>query len=75
VHTLALANPLTLDMITSFEMSQIIDWIDQVDLSMYVNGEAASRFASMGIRGAIEFFQVKAYVSHLAVAEKEQSKT
>jgi hypothetical protein len=45
-------------------MSQIIDWIDQAYLCMYVGPEAAARLARMGIRGVIECSQIEDYVGN-----------
>jgi hypothetical protein len=61
IQNLALANPLSLYLVTSFEMSTIIDWIDQAYLRIYVTDDAATRLAANGIRGAIEFKQIKDY--------------
>ncbi len=54
IQNLALTNPLSLFLVTSYRMSQIIDWIDQAYLRIYVNAEAAALLAPMGIRGIIE---------------------
>ncbi len=39
-------------------MSQIIDWIDQAYLRLYVSDEAAVRLAARGILGGIELTEV-----------------
>jgi hypothetical protein len=65
IQNLAFANPLALYLVTSYQMSQIIDWIDQAYLRMYVNGEVAARLTSIGIRGVIELAQAKAYCASL----------
>jgi hypothetical protein len=54
VQDLALANPLSLYLLCSFGISQIIDWIDQAYVRLYVSGEAARQLAPRGIRGVIE---------------------
>ena len=73
VQNLAFANPLALFLVTSYQMSQIIDWIDQAYLRMYVSGDVAARLARMGIRGVIELAQAKDYGSHLPSQDAKDS--
>jgi len=58
IENLALANPLSLALVTSYSMAQIIDWIDQAYLRLYVSDEAAVKLAARGILGGIELTEV-----------------
>ncbi|MCG8606788.1 hypothetical protein MJD09_17615, partial [bacterium] len=54
VQHLAFANPLKIYMTTSFGLNQILDWIDQAYLRIYLGEDVCNKLAPLGIRGAIE---------------------
>ncbi|MCA9420127.1 MAG: hypothetical protein KC587_05970 [Nitrospira sp.] len=71
-QNLAYTNPLTLCLITNYEMPIIIDWIDQAYLRTFVNGSIIPQLAHMGIRGAVELAQVRAWLLELNSDEARQ---
>jgi len=69
IENLALANPLSLYLVTSYSMSQIIDWIDQAYLRLYVSDEAAVRLAARGVLGGIELTEVAEELEEMSSEE------
>ena len=53
IQDLALSNPITLYLVTPFKMSQIIEWINQAYLHMFVGGQTMESFREMGVLGAM----------------------
>ena len=73
IENLALANPLSLYLVTSYSMSQIIDWIDQAYLRLYVGDEAAVRLAARGILGGIELTEVAEELEEMTSEEDRKA--
>ena len=73
IENLALANPLSLYLVTSYSMSQIIDWIDQAYLRLYVSGEAAVRLTARGVCGAIEVAEVAEQLEKMTSEEDRRA--
>lgn len=72
IQNLAMANPLSLYLVTSYSMSEIVDWIDQAYLLMYLSGDTIARLTPLGVRCSIEFAYVNNYLNGLPTdAEKE----
>src|SRR5262249_51883272 len=69
IENLALANPLSLALVTSYSMAQIIDWIDQAYLRLYSSDEAAVKLAARGILGGIELTEVAEDLRDLTQAD------
>lgn len=53
VHNLAMSNPINLYISTSFNMSQIVEWINRAYLRMFVSMTVTDKLSPMGIQGAI----------------------
>jgi hypothetical protein len=59
IHHLANANPITMYLVTSYRMSQIIDWVNIAYLRKYIDKEKAEGLKLMGILGAIGIASVE----------------
>jgi hypothetical protein len=55
-QNLSIANPITLYLLTSFKLSQIVDWINQATLRTFVDSKTFEQLAPMGIHGAVGFY-------------------
>lgn len=59
VDNLAMSNPLSLYLSTPYEMQQIIDWIDQAMLLLYIPVGKLEQLSVIGIRGILELRQIR----------------
>jgi hypothetical protein len=73
IENLALANPLALYLATSYSMPQIIDWIDQAYLRLYVSDQAAVQLAARGILGGIELTEAAEQLDAMTSDEERRA--
>lgn len=74
VQNLALSNPLVLTLGTTYPVSQIIDWINQASLRIYMSAEMADKLGRLGIRGITDFAKVEGYIDDDNINANERKK-
>ena len=60
IEHLAMANPISLYLVTSYQMSQIVEWINIAYLRRLIDQDIANKLKPMGILGAIGVSRVQA---------------